>query len=318
ASIQEYPFVTRNRIRHRFRKFIQQFRQCNATACDLKLKYLANLETLQPAFYSECFWVTEPSAGEVTIVVTGNNGIQWSKGKDMEIEKGFQTYCDFPEVIDISIKQANKDGAIESRIVTINRQDNQTLELEFHSLSEALSFVSLVDGYYRLIADAHHYLCKETAPPKLLEAIQSYCHGPVLMEFAISKLRRSGNHKGLYILRSSPKDYNKYFLTFVVECDSLVEYKHCQIVKTDQGEYILSGAKKSFSSLRELLHCYQKEVLCSDGHIFKLTKCCPLKTSLTCWCAGVTRALRYLSTPPSTDTLARWCSTRYARRTLLS
>lgn len=54
-----------------------------------------------------------------------------------------------------------------------------TQELEFRSLSEALSFVSLVDGYYRLIADAHHYLCKETAPPKLLEAIQSYCHGPV-------------------------------------------------------------------------------------------------------------------------------------------
>uniref|UniRef100_A0A8C8MN70 Tyrosine-protein kinase n=1 Tax=Oncorhynchus tshawytscha TaxID=74940 RepID=A0A8C8MN70_ONCTS len=268
ARIQEYHFVTRKRIRHRFKKFIQQFCQCNATARDLKLKYLANLEMLQPALYSECFRVTEPSAGEVTIVVTGNNGIQWSQGKDMEIEK---TYCDFPEVIDISIKQANKGGAIESRIVTINRQDHQTLELEFRSLSEALSFVSLVDGYYRLIADSHHYLCKETAPPKLLEAIQSYCHGPVSMEFATSKLRRSGNHKGLYILRSSPKDYNKYFLTFVVG------FKHCQIVKTDQGEYVLSGAKKSFSSLRELLHCYQKEALRSDGYIFKFTKCCPPK-----------------------------------------
>ncbi|XP_020325672.1 tyrosine-protein kinase JAK2 isoform X2 [Oncorhynchus kisutch] len=277
ARIQEYHFVTRKRIRHRFKKFIQQFCQCNATARDLKLKYLANLEMLQPALYSECFRVTEPSAGEVTIVVTGNNGIQWSQGKDMEIEKGFQTYCDFPEVIDISIKQANKGGAIESRIVTINRQDHQTLELEFRSLSEALSFVSLVDGYYRLIADSHHYLCKETAPPKLLEAIQSYCHGPVSMEFATSKLRRSGNHKGLYILRSSPKDYNKYFLTFVVGSDSLVEFKHCQIVKTDQGEYVLSGAKKSFSSLRELLHCYQKEALRSDGYIFKFTKCCPPK-----------------------------------------
>ncbi|CAB1352083.1 unnamed protein product [Coregonus sp. 'balchen'] len=97
------------------------------------------------------------------------------------------------------------------------------------------------------------------------------------MDFAISKLRRSGNHKGLYILRSSPKDYNKYFLSFVVGCDSLVEYKHCQIVKTDQGDYILSGAKKSFGSLRELLHRYQKEALRSDGHIFQFTKCCPPK-----------------------------------------
>lgn len=87
AHIQEYHFVTRKRIRHRFKKFIQQFCQCNATARDLKLKYLANLEMLLPALYSECFRVTEPSAGEVTIVVTGNNGIQWSQGKDIEIEK---------------------------------------------------------------------------------------------------------------------------------------------------------------------------------------------------------------------------------------
>nr|XP_046160943.1 tyrosine-protein kinase JAK2-like isoform X1 [Oncorhynchus gorbuscha]XP_046160944.1 tyrosine-protein kinase JAK2-like isoform X1 [Oncorhynchus gorbuscha]XP_046160945.1 tyrosine-protein kinase JAK2-like isoform X1 [Oncorhynchus gorbuscha] len=277
AHIQEYHFVTRKRIRHRFRKFIQQFSQCKATARDLKLKYLVNLETLHPAFYSECFRVTESLEGEVTIVVTGNNGIQWSREEDKEADKGFQTYCDFPEVIDISIKQANKDGSIESRIVTINRQDSQTLELEFRSLSEALSFVSLVDGYYRLIADAHHFLCKEVAPPRLLEAIQSYCHGPVSMDFAIGKLRRSGNQKGLYILRSSPKDYNKYFLSFVVGCDSLVEYKHCQIVKTDQGDYILSGATKSFASLRELLHRYQKEALRSDGHIFQFTKCCPPK-----------------------------------------
>lgn len=54
-----------------------------------------------------------------------------------------------------------------------------TKELDFPSLSEALSFVSLVDGYYRLVADAHHYLCKEVAPPRLLECIHSYCHGPV-------------------------------------------------------------------------------------------------------------------------------------------
>uniref|UniRef100_A0A8C8MLR9 Tyrosine-protein kinase JAK2 n=1 Tax=Oncorhynchus tshawytscha TaxID=74940 RepID=A0A8C8MLR9_ONCTS len=263
ARIQEYHFVTRKRIRHRFKKFIQQFCQCNATARDLKLKYLANLEMLQPALYSECFRVTEPSAGEVTIVVTGNNGIQWSQGKDMEIEKGFQTYCDFPEVIDISIKQANKGGAIESRIVTINRQDHQTLELEFRSLSEALSFVSLVDGYYRLIADSHHYLCKETAPPKLLEAIQSYCHGPVSMEFATSKLRRSGNHKGLYILRSSPKDYNKYFLTFVVGVSTM----HDTGAVAPESPDPLNSIYFEYISNQILLDFYSSSILLADFYL---------------------------------------------------
>ena len=36
------------------------------------------------------------------------------------------------------------------------------------------------------------------------------------MEFTIGKLRRSGNHQGLYILRCSPRDYNKFFMSFVV------------------------------------------------------------------------------------------------------
>uniref|UniRef100_A0A8D0AQ50 Tyrosine-protein kinase n=1 Tax=Sander lucioperca TaxID=283035 RepID=A0A8D0AQ50_SANLU len=267
--IQEYNILTRKRIRYRFKKFIQQFSECKATVCNLKLKYLMSLEMLLPSLYSQRFQVTDLSAREVTIVVMGNTGIQWSKGKE---EEGLQTYCDFPEVIDISIKQANKEGSVESRIVTLTRQDNQILELEFHSLPEALSFVSLVDGYYRLVADAHHYLCKEVAPPRLLECIESYCHGPVSMEFTIGKLRRSGNHQGLYILRCSPRDYDKYFISFVHE--TMVDYKHCQIVKTESGEYSLSGAKRSFSSLRELLHCYQKEALRTDGYTFQLTSCC--------------------------------------------
>lgn len=55
----------------------------------------------------------------------------------------------------------------------------------------------------------------------------------------------------------------------------MVGYKHCQIVKTEEGQYILSGAKRSFGSLRELMHCYQKEALRSDGYTFQLSRCCP-------------------------------------------
>ena len=37
------------------------------------------------------------------------------------------------------------------------------------------------------------------------------------MDFAISKLKKTGNQTGLYVLRCSPKDFHKYFLTFAVE-----------------------------------------------------------------------------------------------------
>uniref|UniRef100_A0A8C8BDT5 Tyrosine-protein kinase JAK2 n=1 Tax=Otus sunia TaxID=257818 RepID=A0A8C8BDT5_9STRI len=190
AKIQDYHILTRKRIRYRFRKFIQQFGQCKATARNLKLKYLINLETLQSAFYSEVFEVKEPGgdpSGEesfATIVITGNGGIQCSRGKlkgcETLAEQDLQTYCDFPDIIDVSIKQASQEGSSERRIVTIHKQDSKNLEAEFQSLREALSFVSLIDGYYRLTADAHHYLCKEVAPPSVLENIQSNCHGPIL------------------------------------------------------------------------------------------------------------------------------------------
>ncbi|MEE6459204.1 hypothetical protein FKM82_000566 [Ascaphus truei] len=287
AKIQDYHILTRKRIRYRFRKFIQQFSQCKATARDLKLKYLINLETLQSAFYSEHFEVKEPcrdSSKEsfATIVITGNGGIRLSRGKhkerDLLTDQDLQIYCDFPDIIDVNIKQASKDDNTESRVVTINKQDNKTLEVEFSSLKEALSFVSLIDGYYRLTADAHHYLCKEVASPRALEGIQSYCHGPVSMEFAINKLKRAGSQKGVFILRCSPKEFNKYFLTFAIERDGVPEYKHCLITKNGNGDYNLSGAKKSFGTLKDLLNCYQKETVRSDGIIFQFSRCCPPKS----------------------------------------
>lgn len=61
-------------------------------------------------------------------------------------------------------------------------------EAEFHTLNEAHSFVSLVDGYFRLTTDSTHYFCAEVAPPSLLEDIQNYCHGPITYSKIITNL----------------------------------------------------------------------------------------------------------------------------------
>uniref|UniRef100_A0A4W4H717 Tyrosine-protein kinase n=1 Tax=Electrophorus electricus TaxID=8005 RepID=A0A4W4H717_ELEEL len=256
-QIQDYHFVTRKRIRYRFRKVVQQFSQCRATARDLKLKYLINLESLDPGFYTECFQVKEASAGQVTIIVSADQGIQWCRERQKEAQ---------PEV-------------------------RPTL---FSSQTEALSFVSLIDGYYRLTADAHHYLCKDVVPPRVLEAIENFCHGPISMEFAISKLRRAGNQRGLYVLRCSPKDYNKYFLTFALGTYEQVEYKHCLISRSDTGDYVLSGTKRTFRNMRELLACYQKETVRSDGIAFQFSKCCPPKAKGQ-YCVIISGNLSFLS-----------------------
>uniref|UniRef100_A0A8C5CCS6 non-specific protein-tyrosine kinase n=1 Tax=Gadus morhua TaxID=8049 RepID=A0A8C5CCS6_GADMO len=268
AHIQRYNILTRKRIRRRFSKFIHRFQDCKAAVRDLQLKYLMCLETLLPSLHVERF-----RANEVTIVVTGNKGIQWFREKEADLSPGIQvlkTYCDFPEVIDISVKQASKEGSVEGRIVSLSTQDKPSMDLEFHSLQEALSFVSLVDGYYRLVANAHHYLCKEVAPPRLLEAIRSYCHGPCLvgssLVLCIFIIILIIIHPIIIILimRAAP-----------LQNDSGVQYKHCQIMKTEAGEFLLQGASRSFGSLEDLLHQYQKEVLRTEGFTFQFTKCLP-------------------------------------------
>ncbi|XP_037115766.1 tyrosine-protein kinase JAK2 isoform X2 [Syngnathus acus] len=298
AQIEDFSFLTRKRIRFRFKRFVQQFSQFHTTARDLKLKYLISMESLEKAFYTETFQVREASGGQLVLLVAADTGIQWCREKLKDPDQELQTLCDFPEVVDISVKQANKETASESRLVTINKQDGKNLELEFPSLSEALSFVSLIDGHYRLTADAHHYLCKEVAPPRLVEAIACHCHGPVSMEFAINRLQRSANKHTLYILRCSPKDFNKYFLTFPVEVYDSVEYKHCQITRSSVGEFNLTGTKRIFSSLKDLLNCYQKEAVRSDSFIFQFSKCCAPKPKEKS-CLLVCRRNKASDVPPS-------------------
>lgn len=59
--------------------------------------------------------------------------------------------------------------------------------------------------------------------------------------------------------------------------ESVMEYKHCLITKNENGEFNLSGTKKNFNNLKDLLNCYQMETVRSDSIIFQFTKCCPPK-----------------------------------------
>lgn len=87
AQIQDCNFLTRKRIRFRFKRFIQQFSQCRTTARDLKLKYLISMESLEKSFYTETFQVREPSSGPLIILVAADSGIQWCREKLKDSEE---------------------------------------------------------------------------------------------------------------------------------------------------------------------------------------------------------------------------------------
>ncbi|MEQ2271680.1 hypothetical protein XENORESO_007678, partial [Xenotaenia resolanae] len=186
----------------------------------------------------------------------------------------WQTFCDFHEIVDISINRIlNEIVPQDSRMVTITRKDDRCLKASFQSRKEALSFMSLIDGYFRLITDSSHFFCQDIAPPSLLESLKNHCHGPITSEFAVNKLKKSGCKGGTFLIRQSPKNYDNFFLTVCVQTPLGLDYKDCLIIKNES--YSLPGVSKSFSSLRELANYYQHNKLLLAEIPVKLTRCCP-------------------------------------------
>ncbi|XP_036731956.2 tyrosine-protein kinase JAK3 isoform X1 [Manis pentadactyla] len=274
--IQGLSFVTRKRIRRTVGRALRRVAACQADRHSLMAKYIMDLERLEPARAAETFVVGLPGAGggqgaPGLLRVDGGSGVAWSPGG----QEVLQPFCDFPEIVDISIKQAPRAGpAGEHRLVTITRTDNQILEAEFPGLPAALSFVALVDGYFRLTTDSRHYFCKEVAPPRLLEEVVEQCHGPITLDFAINKLKTGGSLPGSYVLRRSPQDFDSFLLTVCVQTPLGPDYKGCLIQRDPSGTFSLAGLGHPNSSLRELLTACWDGGLHVDGVALNLTFCC--------------------------------------------
>ncbi|XP_061094293.1 tyrosine-protein kinase JAK2 [Conger conger] len=275
-DIQRRHRISRYRIRSMLKHFLRKLGRCPAGDHSLKIKYLIELAAMEPCHGTESFLVRDPGwqqKGEETrttlLQVSGENGIRTRVDDVQE----WQTFCDFPQIVDISLKDCREQESLESRVVTVTRLDDRCLEAEFKTVTEALSFVSLVDGYFRLTTDSSHFFCQEVAPPSLLSDIRNHCHGPITSEIAVHKLKKAGPKNGMFLLRHSPKDYDKYFLTVCVQSPLGMDFKDCLI---KQGkEFHLSGVHTFFLSLGELVAFYQTNEFFLAEVPVKLTKCCP-------------------------------------------
>ncbi|KAL4635021.1 tyrosine-protein kinase JAK1 isoform X1 [Arapaima gigas] len=312
TSIKQRNLLTRVRINNVFKNFLNEFNNktildSNVTAHDLKVKYLSTLETLTDNFGCEVY---EPCALQICseseqslqqdhslyeVRVSGNQGISWrkkpspmitkekqkskkskvdsklEKTKGKNISDGWVLFSDFHEIMHIVIKEST---------VTIYKQDNKKMELQLTCRAKALSLAALVDGYFRLTVDAHHYLCTDVAPPSLVYNLQNGCHGPICTEYAVHKLRQEGNNEGMYVLRWSCTDYNHILMTVVCSeagpCPTKpgLQYKNFQIEVGKEG-YQLCGTPGLWPTLAELMNHLAGQCLRTDDISFYLRRSCP-------------------------------------------
>ncbi|XP_059840371.1 tyrosine-protein kinase JAK1 [Hypanus sabinus] len=335
SSIKQRNILTRCRINNVFKNFLKEFN--NKTVCDsnvsphdLKVKYLATLESLTKNFGAEIFKPTsllistenerlmtsyepiekEQKEKEHEVIITGSMGIMWRRilkesvmnmkeknklKKNKKTNKSSKSiasngvqgenwiqFADFYEITHIIIKDS---------IVMVNKQENKKMELELSCYEEALSMVSLIDGYFRLTVDAHHYLCTDVAPPQVVHNIKHGCHGPIRTEYAINKLKHEGNEDGMYVLRWSCTDFSHILMTVACSgpseridfCDRssgsrvLKQYKNFQIEVNKSSGYKLHGSDSYFPNLRDLMNHLKGQILKTEDISFQLKTCCPPK-----------------------------------------
>lgn len=228
------------------------------------------------------------------IMVSGTQGIQWrkvslqkaqansyfsndymnymKKAKQPSSQPAANTpnkwtsFCDFPEITHIAITDAN---------VCISTQDNDCMEVQMNSSQEARSFISLLDGYYRLTADAHHYLCCEVAPPRVVLSEANLLHGPMHEDFVLLKLKKEAAEEGAFLVRWSALDYRRIILTVLNKNGNGSTPNHKQFRIQQKGSvFCLEGWDQEFSSVKELAERLKTFVLKSGPDSFTVKKCC--------------------------------------------
>ncbi|KAJ3598821.1 hypothetical protein NHX12_032785 [Muraenolepis orangiensis] len=257
-KIKQRNMLTRLRIGSVFKKFLQEFNQrtvqdSNITLYDLKIKYLATLESLTRDLGGETLEPASLSVSQDGDVSNGDYHGYYKQGQvqDPSPESSYGMQVQVTGITGISWRKKPPDNAITHIVireatVTIYRQENKRLELQLGSRPEALSFVALVDG----------------------------------TDYATHKLRQEGNEEGTYILRWSCTEYQFIIITVVCremdlrESRLMTQYKNFQVEVGHDG-FRLFGTENFWPSLRELLVHLAGQSLRADEVEFKLLRCCP-------------------------------------------
>ncbi|KZC14013.1 Tyrosine-protein kinase JAK2 [Dufourea novaeangliae] len=175
------------------------------------------------------------------------------------IATSWTTLCAIEDLCFVSIRQDNT--------VEISRKNGIPSYLKFAKNALLISFVSALDGYYRLAIKWTFNLCGEIVTPTLEKLHKLKCHGPVGQEFSYAKLQQKrANKPGSYLLRESETEYNVYFLDACNKEGKLFTKK----IEERVDEFVITGISGRYNSLAQCVASFKN----SEGHSY-LTECLP-------------------------------------------
>ncbi|XP_026815515.1 tyrosine-protein kinase hopscotch [Rhopalosiphum maidis] len=138
---------------------------------------------------------------------------------------------------DLCFLSTTDDGTVE-----ISRKTGIPIHLKFLSTSTMFSFITLLNGYYRLMVNWNFDLCVSTNTPSLSKLKSIRCHGPISIMKSTSILKKKMSKKhGSFILRQSMKNYDNYVIDVCIN-QSMKPMTY--VIESKGGFYKLAGDDK--------------------------------------------------------------------------
>ncbi|XP_018333328.1 tyrosine-protein kinase hopscotch [Agrilus planipennis] len=243
---------------------LEKIRRSGHDAWYVKSEYLKQLDNIAPEYLCEEYKALNDRDGSIySVFVRVSPYHPTDPGIRICLESRkdqWEQICKIEDLCHISIR---KDGTVE-----ISRKNGIPFYLQF-ALPLMYSFVSLLDGYYRLTCKWTFNLCKDVTTPSLKSLYSMRCHGPVGGEFSYSKLEeKRGNHPGCFILRECETRYNVYFIDVCIKnCSKPKTYK---LEKLPNNELIFNDDLTKYKNVFQLIKAYSDP----NGSIF-LQECLP-------------------------------------------
>jgi len=265
-------FIPKEVIRHHFifvkkpihDSLVKIKKNAQHDAWFVKGEYLKQFEEIAPNYLSEEYKALMDEDGCVhTIFLKVCPFHEKQPGIRVQYngKKEWHQLCTIDDLCYISVRN---DGTVE-----ISRKNGIPSYLKFHSIPMMFSFVSLLDGYYRLMVKWTFNLCNDVPTPSLQKLYALKCHGPVGGEFSYAKLEEKRNSApGCFIMRQCETKYDVYYLDVCTKESS--KPKSYKIEKRSEEGYFFSGDEKIYTSITQLVAAYR-----SGKDVISLQECLP-------------------------------------------
>lgn len=274
-KVQNYHSIF---LKKPIREYLSKIEENNLDYLYIKRRWIEQFREMAPSYLTEEFTVLPGDGSEYrTLSVRVDPYDEKHPGIQVKPDgkKDWTHLCGIDDLCYIAVKFDNT--------VEISRKNGIPSHMKFPLISIMISFVSLLDGYYRLMINWTFNLCKEVRTPSL-QALQSMnCHGPVGKEFSYNKLKeKRDNDAGCYLLRESETEYDTFYLDVCCQISTKEKTKSktksytikAEHLKDEEGVrssvFILTHDNSSYSSMRELIKSHRVE-----GSDIWLKECLP-------------------------------------------